>query len=144
MSLQEIGSAIGLSRERVRQLLNQLGVPERKHRPLHIMLTKRRGRGNLEVMAKRGRPANLGVMTPLGKFVRSLRTAQGLTLDQLAQRSGITLRSIQAIETGNSERPRRETLEALARGFGIDVSVLAVKVYEAPPLPSKEETAPVR
>jgi DNA-directed RNA polymerase alpha subunit/DNA-binding XRE family transcriptional regulator len=132
MSLQEIGSAIGLSRERVRQLLNKLGVSERKRRPLHIMLTKRRGSANLEVM------------TPLGEFVRSLRKAQGLTLDKLAQRSGITLRSIQAIETGDSLLPRPETLQALARGFGIDVSVLAVKVYEAPPLPSKEETAPVR
>jgi len=132
MTLQEIGSAIGLSRERVRQLLNKLGVSERKRRPLHIMLTKRRGSANLEVM------------TPLGEFVRSLRKAQGLTLDKLAQRSGITLRSIQAIETGDSLLPRPETLQALARGFGIDVSVLAVKVYEAPPLPSKEETAPVR
>jgi len=85
------------------------------------------------MLTKRGRPANLEVMTPLGKLVRSLRTAQGLTLDQLAQRSGITLRSIQAIETGNSERPRLETLQGLAAGLGVDVSVLAVKVYEAPP-----------
>ena len=85
------------------------------------------------MLTKRGRPANLEVMTPLGRFVRSLRTAQGLTLDQLAQRSGITLRSIQAIETGNSERPRVETLQALAAGLGIDVSTLAAKVYESPP-----------
>ena len=90
------------------------------------------------MLTKRGRPANLEVMTPLGKHVRSLRTAQGLTLDQLAQRSGITLRSIQAIETGNSERPRLETLQGLAAGLGVDVSVLAVKVYESPP---KEKAA---
>ena len=93
---------------------------------LHVLLTKR------------GRPANLEVMTPLGKLVRSLRTAQGLTLDQLAQRSGITLRSIQAIETGDSLLPRPETLQALAAGLGVDVSVLAVKVYESA---SKVETA---
>lgn len=84
-------------------------------------------------MTKHGRPANLEVVTPLGKFVRSLRTAQGLTLDQLAQRSGITLRSIQAIEVGNSERPRPETLQGLAAGLGVDLSILALKVYELPP-----------
>ena len=90
------------------------------------------------MLTKRGRPATVESMTALGQFVRRLRISQGLTLEQAAARGqekgyNLTLRAIQAIETGDSERPRRETLEGLAVALGVDVGMLAVKVYEAPP-----------
>jgi transcriptional regulator with XRE-family HTH domain len=73
------------------------------------------------------------IMTVLGDFVRIVRNSQNLTLEQLAARSGLTYRAVQAIETGESERPRRDTLHALAGGLGVPLSALAVMVYEAPP-----------
>jgi len=90
------------------------------------------------MLTKRGRPATVESMTALGQFVRRLRISQGLTLEQTAARGQekgypLTLRAVQAIETGDSERPRRETLEGLAVALGVDVGMLAVKVYEAPP-----------
>jgi transcriptional regulator with XRE-family HTH domain len=87
-------------------------------------------------------------MTVLGDFVRTVRNSQNLTLEQLAARSGLTYRAVQAIETGESERPRRDTLHALAGGLGVPLSALAVMVYEAPPnampVPAVQPVGPAR
>ncbi len=93
------------------------------------------------LLTKRGRRATVESMTPLGRFIRDLRLAQGLTLEQTAARAkekgyALNLRAIQAIEAGNSDYPRRETLEALAAALGVEVTMLALKVYEPPRVPT--------
>jgi DNA-binding SARP family transcriptional activator/tetratricopeptide (TPR) repeat protein len=59
--------------------------------------------------------------TRLGAFVREHRRAVGLTQLQLAQRSGLSLAAVRDLEQGRSRRPRRESLDALARALGLDV-----------------------
>jgi transcriptional regulator with XRE-family HTH domain/tetratricopeptide (TPR) repeat protein len=52
--------------------------------------------------------------------LRALRIAADLTLEALAERSGISARTISDIERGVSAAPQRRTVEALAAGLGLD------------------------
>ncbi|MFD0598206.1 helix-turn-helix domain-containing protein [Catellatospora coxensis] len=55
-----------------------------------------------------------------GNLLRTLRRAAGLTLEQLAERSGISTRAISDMERGHSRAPQARTLAALADGLGLD------------------------
>lgn len=48
-----------------------------------------------------------------------LRRAAGLTQEELAERSGMSIRGIRKLEAGLVARPRRSSLEALATGLGL-------------------------
>ena len=52
-------------------------------------------------------------------LLRDLRKAAGLTQEQLAERTGLTVRAISNIERGRVARPHRHSLEVLARGLGL-------------------------
>ena len=56
----------------------------------------------------------------LGALVREHRRAAGLTQRQLAQRSGLSVAAVRDLEQGRSRRPRRGSLDALARALGLD------------------------
>ena len=56
----------------------------------------------------------------LGASVQEHRRAAGLTQRQLAQRSGLSVAAIRDLEQGRSSRPRRASLDALARALGLD------------------------
>ncbi len=60
---------------------------------------------------------------PLSSLVRRLRTERGWSQEHLAEASGISLRTVQRIETGLTAAP--DTLQALAAAFQVDLSVLA-------------------
>ena len=60
--------------------------------------------------------------TPLANHLRSLRIGAGLTLEGLAERSGVSARTISDIERGVSTAPHRRTVEELARGLGLEDS----------------------
>ena len=60
--------------------------------------------------------------------VRELRTAQGLSLDALASRSGVSRSMISLIERGESS-PTAVVLERLATGLG----VVMASLFDAPP-----------
>ncbi|WP_127502449.1 helix-turn-helix domain-containing protein [Actinoplanes solisilvae] len=57
---------------------------------------------------------------PFGVLLRRLRLAAGLTLEQLAQSSGVTDRAISDLERGVSRNPRLRTAEAVADGLKLD------------------------
>ncbi|GAA2752931.1 ATP-binding protein [Amnibacterium kyonggiense] len=59
---------------------------------------------------------------PIGELLRRLRLERDLTLEVLAQRSGVSDRSIGDIERGVSAAPRRGTLAALAEGLALPPS----------------------
>lgn len=61
----------------------------------------------------------MNAQPPLQVRLRDLRMAANLTLESLAEKSGISVRAISDIERGVSARPRRSTLLALARGLEI-------------------------
>lgn len=57
----------------------------------------------------------------IGQRIRALRKQRKLTLKGLAQCSGVTLRGIHAIETGQVRSPRLDTLALIARGLEMTV-----------------------
>jgi len=56
--------------------------------------------------------------------VKKLRTVRGLTQESLAEKSGLSLRTIQRIEGGNVN-PRSETLIMLSNALGVSPAELA-------------------
>jgi multiple sugar transport system substrate-binding protein len=54
-----------------------------------------------------------------GQRLRRLRVAAGLTQQALAERSGISVDAISALENGRKLRPRRDTVSMLAGGLGL-------------------------
>ena len=61
-------------------------------------------------------------MLPLAARLRSLRLTANLTLDALAEDSGISARAISDIERGVSTSPQSRTIVALADALGLDRS----------------------
>lgn len=76
--------------------------------------------------------------TPLGRLLKRLRTEQGLSLYELAARSGLNRSTLLRIEGGTHAQPSAGTLNRLARGLGIDAEELydASWVDSDEPLPS--------
>ncbi|WP_328476735.1 helix-turn-helix domain-containing protein [Actinoplanes sp. NBC_00393] len=60
------------------------------------------------------------MITGFGSRVRALRQAAGLTLEQLAEASGVSDRAISDMERGHSRAPETRTLTALAAALGLD------------------------
>ncbi|MCK9794230.1 helix-turn-helix domain-containing protein [Isoptericola sp. 4D.3] len=58
----------------------------------------------------------------LGEELRRLRLSADLTLEALAERSGVSVRTIGDIERGVSAAPHRRTVDALARGLRLGSS----------------------
>ena len=58
----------------------------------------------------------------LAARLRTLRVAAGLTLEALAERSGVSVRGISDIERGKSRHPQARTVEALVTGLGLDAA----------------------
>ncbi|WP_094191685.1 helix-turn-helix domain-containing protein [Streptomyces katrae] len=54
-----------------------------------------------------------------GAHLRGRRSAAGLTQEELAERSGLSVRAIRDLEHGRVARPRRETLRLLATALGL-------------------------
>ncbi len=67
----------------------------------------------------------------IGKCVLQLRTTQGLSLDALAAKSGVSRSMISLIERGKSS-PTAEVLEKLAAGLGVTLASLFDAPTETP------------
>lgn len=63
-------------------------------------------------------------MGDLGKYIRSRRQELGLTLRQVAERSGLSYQLISQIELGTKPNPTFNTVKALARALEIEPSQL--------------------
>src|SRR5689334_11558288 len=91
------------------------------------------------------RPSNGGAMG-FGDMLKTMREKAGLSQSQLAERSGLSLRSIQNWEQGHRV-PRAQMLLALARGVGVPVEKLLTEIgggapAESPPAPPKKRRKP--
>lgn len=69
----------------------------------------------------------------LGLRIKALRQARGLTLDQLAQRSGVSRAMISRVERGESS-PTATLLDRLCVGLGIVLSALFRDERQSSPL----------
>ncbi len=58
-------------------------------------------------------------MAGFGELLRARRHAAGLTMEELAERSGVSARAISDMERGHSRGPQHRTLEALADALGV-------------------------
>jgi transcriptional regulator with XRE-family HTH domain len=58
----------------------------------------------------------------VGPQLRAVRLDRGLTLEQLAEASGVSVRGISDIERGVRDRPRRSTIDALCDALRVDPS----------------------
>src|SRR5438270_3075277 len=54
-----------------------------------------------------------------GELLRDHRRAAGLTQEELAERAGVSPRSISELERGGAHIPRRDTVTMLARALGL-------------------------
>src|SRR3954468_1718496 len=92
-----------------------------------------------------------GVSLTLADLLVDLRVGRGLSQEQLAERSGVSVRAIGDIERGTTRRPQRETLRALVDGLGLDRSARsdleraarAAPPVTARPAPTRRLPAPV-
>jgi transcriptional regulator with XRE-family HTH domain len=88
----------------------------------------------LTIPRERGRPrVRPMVTTQLGQEVKKARRAKHLSLDALSKLSGLGLRTIHAIEQGESKHPTEATLKALASALEpeTDYRTLALAAYAA-------------
>ncbi|MDO9226546.1 MAG: helix-turn-helix transcriptional regulator [Pseudomonadota bacterium] len=74
----------------------------------------------------------------IGETIAQLRARHGWSLDELAERTGITKSSLSRMEN-NSQWPRPETLEALTAALEIKVYQLFA-LADAEPLPTAPPT----
>ncbi|MEU6254068.1 helix-turn-helix domain-containing protein [Streptomyces sp. NPDC047043] len=58
--------------------------------------------------------------TAFGATLRSLRRTARLTLEELSEASGVSVRALGDMERGRSRGPRRRTVDALAAALGLD------------------------
>jgi transcriptional regulator with XRE-family HTH domain len=63
--------------------------------------------------------AAAGVRDRFGELVRGRRMAAGLTQEQLAERSGLGVRTISDIERGRIGRPHRRSVDLLCEALGL-------------------------
>ena len=66
------------------------------------------------------RPVATDVSRHFGDLLRDYRRAAGLTQEELAERAGISPRSISELERGGAHVPRRDTIDLLMRALELD------------------------
>lgn len=64
----------------------------------------------------------MSAATSFASLLRTSRMSAGLTIQALAERSGVSIRAIGDIERGASATPQRRTVEALGAGLGLDAA----------------------
>lgn len=70
----------------------------------------------------------------ISRAIREIRIEKGMTQERLARRAGISIMTIQSIDSGRVKKPRRETLEAIAKGLGVTVDYILQRAaaYDLP------------
>jgi transcriptional regulator with XRE-family HTH domain len=66
----------------------------------------------------------MGALLKATADVRNSREAQGLSLTEVARRSGLPLPALSRLESGKNPRPTFETLARYAAGVGLEVDVI--------------------
>ena len=70
---------------------------------------------------------NMENMTTLGERIRALRKKKELTLDQLAENSGVSKAYLSQLENGQSERPSAENLYNISTSLDVTIASLLGK-----------------
>ncbi len=78
----------------------------------------------------------------LRHFLAGRRRACGWTQEELAERSGVSVRTIRNIETGSNINPRRASVELLLSAFGNSLAQLAGEASVRPGMPAVDTFLP--
>ncbi|RSN20151.1 hypothetical protein DMC63_13815 [Streptomyces sp. WAC 05977] len=62
-----------------------------------------------------------------GIKLRENRIAKGLTQEDLADATGLSVRAIRDLESGRTRRPRRDSIAQLKSAVGLDLEWLPVR-----------------
>lgn len=73
----------------------------------------------------------------IGQAIRQLRQEQDLTQVQLAERCGLSVNAVSALETGKTY-PTKTTIEKLCHALGISQAVLQVSTLEESDFPEEK------
>ncbi len=68
--------------------------------------------------------------TDIGHYIRRERQKRGWTLDDLAERSGLSRTALSELETGKVARPRLSTLDKIGKALHMDPRVLETSAAE--------------
>lgn len=60
----------------------------------------------------------------IGKNIKKLRQAKGLSQDRLSKAADVSCNSIIKLETGGITNPTIETLQKIAKALGVSVDIL--------------------
>ena len=82
--------------------------------------------------------SDIGLDRRLGARIKGLRQSRGLTLDQLAERSGVSRAMISRVERGESS-PTAALLDRLCAGLGVLLSALFREEAQGGPLARRSE-----
>jgi transcriptional regulator with XRE-family HTH domain len=82
--------------------------------------------------------SDIGLDRRLGARLKGLRQSRGLTLDQLAERSGVSRAMISRVERGESS-PTAALLDRLCAGLGVLLSALFREEAQGGPLARRSE-----
>ena len=82
-----------------------------------------------------------GEVPPFSEQLRQLRQAAGLTQEELAERAGLSVKAISALERGRRQRPYPHTVRALADALGLSEPERA-DLTRTMPARSKQITRP--
>jgi transcriptional regulator with XRE-family HTH domain len=74
----------------------------------------------------------------IGERIRSLRTARGLSQEEVARRTGIGLKSYGDLERGRTRDPHYSTLRGVARALGVRVEEVLEEPLPLEPVPLDE------
>jgi predicted ATPase/DNA-binding XRE family transcriptional regulator len=82
-------------------------------------------------------PIPAGGSAPFARLLKRLRLRAALTQEELADRSGLSVEAISALERGFRRHPRRATLELLAGALDLPASGREMLLESAPALPGR-------
>lgn len=67
--------------------------------------------------------------TATGRIILSLRKGQGWSQRDLAKKAGVGQATVQRVESGEEHNPERNSLEAIAKAFGVTINELLPPSY---------------
>jgi transcriptional regulator with XRE-family HTH domain len=70
------------------------------------------------------------VIERTGELIREQRKAAKLTQKQLAEKAGVDLRTLERLESGDSEKPQSDTIRHLAKALGIPYNFLLGREFD--------------